>query len=330
MKKIRITESELRSLIHKVILNEVSQQSKAAAYVKGNKYLDDLRNRQANGERMFSKNGRMFDIDNEIDRRTKQRDNIGNGLAYDLSMEHDKDREVYQRTIERVKSNVRNLRNKIKAIQSGGVKERYYGEKYSLEDSLKQAEEKLHNLMTNTHGYSVHSLGNGGYKIDTPNGLAYSSVHKNNIVYDDKDSGSANVTRLGKLRDITDAMSGYDDELSGRMDKDVDSLKRRQRNVQALRDYEDAKSRWEQGDREIKQAQNRYDRMSPLNPKKWFSKRPSNGPQAPIRPTWEPNENGEFDGYFSHENPADYDKDIDSVRDRQKKYKDAKNRYFKR
>ena len=53
MKKIQITESELIGLVSKVILNEVSQQSKAAAYVKGNKYLDDLRNRKANGERKF-------------------------------------------------------------------------------------------------------------------------------------------------------------------------------------------------------------------------------------------------------------------------------------
>lgn len=55
MKKILITESELRSLVRKAILNEVSQQTKAAAYVNGNKNLSDLRNRKANGERTFSK-----------------------------------------------------------------------------------------------------------------------------------------------------------------------------------------------------------------------------------------------------------------------------------
>lgn len=328
MKKIRITESELRGLVRRAILNEVSQQSKAAAYVKGNKYLDDLRNRQANGERTFSKNGRMFDIGNEIQRRERQQDNFGKGLAYDLSMDHDKNKEYYKNTLEGAKSDVKNLRSQIRAIQSGEASQRYNGEIHSLEASLERAEQRLRHLMNDTHGYSVHSSSNGGYSIQTPNGHAYSSGSGNGMQYND--SGPANVTRLGKLRDITDAMSGYDDELSGRMDKDIDSLKRRQRNVQALRDYDDAYSRWQQGDREVKQAQNAYDRMSSLNPKKWFSKRPSDSPQPPTRPTWVPNEKGEFDGYFSHQNPADYDKDIDAVRDRQKNYRDAKNRYFGR
>ena len=328
MKKIRITESELRSLVRKAILNEVSQQTKAAAYVKGNKNLSDLRNRKANGERTFSRNGRMFDIDNEIQRRERQQDNFGKGLAYDLSMEHDKYKEQYKKGLESAKSDVKNLRSQIKAIQNGEASQRYDGEIHNLEASLERAEQRLKRLMNDTHGYSVHSSSDGGYSIQTPNGHAYSSGSGNGMQY--SDSGSANVTRLGKLRDITDAMSGYDDELSGRMDKNVDSLKRKQRNVQALRDYDDAYSRWEQGDREVKQAQGDYDRMSPLNPKKWFSKRPSDGPQPPIKPTWEPNENGEFDGYFSHQNPSDYDRDIDAVRNRQKNYKDAKNRYFNR
>lgn len=328
MKKIRITESELIGLINKAILNEVSQQSKAAAYVKGNKYLDDLRNRKANGERTFSKNGRMFDIDNEIQRRERQKDNFGKGLAYDLSMEYGKNKEHYKNTLEIAKSDVKNLRRKIKCIKSGEVRQKYDGELYALEASLERSEQTLARLMNDTHGYSVHSSGNGGYVIQTPNGHSYSNESGNGMQYND--SSSSNVTRLGKLRDITDAMSGYDDELSGRMDKNVDSLKRRQHNVQALRDYDDAYARWSQNDRKIKQAQSDYDRMSLLNPKKWFSKRPSDGPKPPIRPTWEPNEDGKFDGYFSHQNPSDYNKDIDVVRDRQKNYRDAKNRYFRR
>ena len=328
MKKIRITESELIGLVRRAILNEVSQQSKAAAYVKGNKYLDDLRKRKANGERIFSKNGRMFDIDNEIQRKERQQDNFGKGLAYDLSMEYDKNKENYKNTLEIAKSDVKKLRRKIKEIKSGEVRQKYYGELDALEVSLERAEQRLKHLINDTHGYSVHSSSNGGYLIQTPNGHSYSNGSGNGMQYND--SGSSNVTRLGKLRDVTDAMSGYDDELSGRMDKNIDSLKRRQRNVQALRDYDDAYARWDQNDRKIKQSQSDYDRMSPLNPKKWFSKRPSDGPKPPIKPTWEPNENGEFDGYFSHKNPSDYNKDIDAVRDRQKKYRDAKNRYFRR
>ena len=326
MEKIRITESELKKAIHDAILNEISQQTKASAFVKGNRNLDNLRNMKAKGETTFSRNGRMFDVDNEIKRRGRQQDTFGNGLAHDLSLEYGKDRERHRSDIEAAKSEVAELRSQIKSAMSGG--KNYNGELEYLKDSLKRAERKLRSLLDNTNGYNVRSSSNGGYYIETPNGHAYSNGSENGIMYND--GSSSNVTRLGKMRDITDAMSGYDDELSGRMDNDVRNLKRRQRNVRALRDYDDAYSRWKHDNERFRRAQQEYDEMSPLNPKKWFSKRHEWNMRPPQKPSWEPNDNGEFDGYFAHKNPDDYNKDIDAVRNRQKNYRDAKDRYFKK
>ena len=326
MKKIRITESELKQVIHDAILNEISQQTKASAFVKGNRKLDNLRNMKAKGETTFSRNGRMFDVDNEIKRRGRQQDTFGNGLAHDLSLEYGKDRERHRNDIESAKSEVAELRSQIKAAMNGG--KNYNGELEYLKDSLKRAERRLRSLLDSTNGYNVRSSSNGGYSIETPNGHAYSNGSENGIMYND--GSSSNVTRLGKMRDITDAMSGYDDELSGRMDNDVRNLQRRQQNVAAQKIYADAYSRWKRDNERFRRAQQEYDEMSPLNPKKWFSKRPEWNMRPPQKPVWQPNDNGEFDGYFAHKNYSDYNKDIDAVKERQKNYRDAKDRYFKK
>ena len=138
---------------------------------------------------------------------------------------------------------------------------------------------------------------------------------------------SSNVNRLNKLQGITDAMMGYDEELSGKMDKELDSIRRRQNNVRALRGYDDAYARWKENDNKVKQSQSRYDNQPFF--KKWFSKRPADGPQPPTKPEWVPNENGEFDGYFSHTNPEDYERDFDRLSQRRQSYKNARDRYFR-
>ena len=43
-------------------------------------------------------------------------------------------------------------------------------------------------------------------------------------------------------------MYGYDDELNGTIDRDVDSMKRRQRNVKESREYDDALDAWKKKD----------------------------------------------------------------------------------
>ena len=123
-------------------------------------------------------------------------------------------------------------------------------------------------LLADTNGYSVHALSNDGYSIQTPDGHAYSNSSGNGFYYDDSKNDSSNVNRLNKLQGITDAMMGYDDELSGKMDKELDSIRRRQGNVRALRDYDNAYARWKENDNKVKQSQSRYDNQPFF--KKWF------------------------------------------------------------
>lgn len=327
--RIKLTESQLHSLIAESVitaLNELDQRTKASGMVNAQHDMNNLQAMKRNGQTTFNKNGRTVDIDNEISRRNRQINTFGNGLAHDLSMEYDPRRDEYQSNLARRKSSIQRLQNELDKVRNGGKS--LYGNEESIIQDLNKAKGYYRSAMSDTHGYSVHSSHDGNYSIDTPQGRVYSNPSNGGISYDRGNNNSSNVNRLTKLHGITDAMSGYDDELNGYMDKDVENLKRRQNNVRNLRDYDDAYARWQDNDRQIKSAQSEYDRMSPLNPKKWFSKRPMDGPQAPTRPTWEGNENGEFDGYFSHHNPEDYDKDITNVRDRQARYRQAKKDYF--
>lgn len=324
---MHITESKIRQMVREAIINEISQQTKAGGFVKANNDIETLRKMKNSGQRTFTKNGRLADIDNEIGRRERQMKTFGNGLSHDLSMEYGKDRDTIQHYIDRYKENIKSIKSKIAKIENGEIQD-YDGYRMrQLKDDLKRNVQSYKKMLTDPNGYSVNTLGNDGYSIQTPDGRAYSTISSNGIQYDNSHNDNSNVNRLNKLQGITDAMVGYDDELSGKMDKDIDNMRRRQHNVQALRDYDDAYSRWEQGDKEIKQAQYDYDRQPFF--KKWFSKRPADSPQAPTKPTWKPNENGQFDGYFAHTNPADYEDDINDVSTRQQHYRDARKKYFK-
>lgn len=316
-------DERLRRIINEAVTNEISQQAKAGGFVKANNELSRLRGMKNQGQHNFMKNGRLVDVDNEISRRERQMDTFGDGLAHDLSMEYSPNRENHKRALDSAKAKIEQIKQKIQAYKGNNAN----GELTYLQQALKDARTQYRTLATNKNGYGVYASGNDGYSIQTPMGHAYSNSRDSRAVYSDNNNPS-NVNRIHKLKGITDAMMGYDDELNGRMSKDIDSIRRKQRNVQALRDYEDAYPSWEANNDRIQQAQRDYDNMSPLNPKKWFSKRPADGPQAPKRPEWEPNENGEFDGYFARHNPKDYDKDIESTLDRQKGYRDARKNYF--
>lgn len=321
----RITESQLRNIV-RTALNEISQQAKAGSFVKANNDINRLNNMRVNGQKTYNKNGRTVDIDNEIGRRERQMRTFGQGLSHDISMEHGKNREDQQQRINLTKERISQIKNEIAKIENGEVKD-YGGYKLEgLKNSLHRSIDRYKSLMTDTNGYSVHALGNG-YSIQTPDGHAYSNSYGNGFYYDASKNNSSNVNRLNKLQGITDAMMGYDEELSGKMDKELDSIRRRQGNVRALRDYEDAYARWRENDDKVKQSQSRYDHQPFF--KKWFSKRPADGPQPPMKPEWTPNENGEFDGYFSHTNTEDYERDFDRLSQRKQSYKNARDKYFR-
>lgn len=321
-----ITENQINQIVRESILNEISQQAKSRSFVKANTDIANLQQMKKGGQRTFNKNGRVVDIDNEINRRQRQMDTFGKGLSHDISMEYDKNRDKYKQKIEQVKSDLSWCRNMMEKVRNGEIKDEDGSYMSRLKEILDKNKQLYKQLISNPNGYHVHTLGNDGYSIQTPNGRVYSHSDNNGFQY--SDNNPSNVNRLSKIQGITDAMMGYDDELNGQMDKKINSLRRRQQNVQALRDYDDAYNRWETSDREARQAQEDYDRLPFF--KKWFKKRPVDGPQKPKKPTWYPNENGEFDGYFSHTNPSDYDNDIDNVSQRQKHYRNARDNYFKR
>ena len=252
-----MNESTLRRIIRESIINEISQQTKAKAIVRTKNDIDRLVRMTSNGERMFTKNGHLTDVENEKTRRRRQLDAFEKGLGKDIGGE--------------VKS------------------------------------------------------GLNGYTVTAPYGHAYSNESGSGVVYGDNNSRKY-LDKLSKFKDVTDAMYGYDDELNGTIDRDVDSMKRRQRNVKASREYDDALDAWKKKDIETREAQSKYDRM-PFY-RKLFKKRPADAPQKPKRPEWIPNEKGEFDGYFQKHNPEDYENDINAALDRKEKYRKAKERYF--
>lgn len=326
MKKIRISESRLNNIVRKAIMNEVNATTKASGFVRANDDITKLQKMRSDGNHTFNKNGREVDIDNEINRKTRQMQTFGNGFAHDLSMQYAPEREKYQTDIDKARADINYFKDYISKIENGEEKD---SDGYKMRDckaNLERAMQKYRRLVNSPNGYKVTSSSNGEYHIETPKGLAYSDMRKNGIQY--SDAQPSNVNRLSKLRDITDAMAGYHDDLSGAFDDEVQSLKRRQRNVKALRDYDDERERWHNEKLKADRAQAEYDRMSPLNPKKWFKKRPNGAPAEPKRPSWENNADGQFDGYFSHERPEEYDADIDNVRALQKRYRDAKDKFF--
>lgn len=328
MRKIRISESRLNNIVRKAIMNEVDATTKASGFVRANDDITKLQKMRSDGNHTFNKNGREVDIDNEIERRTRQMQTFGNGFAHDLSMQYAPEREKYQARIDKARADINYYKAQIAKINNGEEQDHDGSKMHILQGYLKDAMKTYRNLANNPNGYSVNTEGDGVYSIETPNGHAYSNMSKNGIQY--SDAQPSNVNRLSKLRDITDAMAGYQDELNGAFDNEVQNLKRRQRNVKALRDYDDERERWRNEKLKADNAQAEYDRMSPLNPKKWFKKRPNGAPAEPKRPNWENNANGQFDGYFAHERPEEYDVDIDNARTLQKRYRDAKNKFFKK
>ena len=79
-----MNESTLRSIIRESIINEISQQTKAKAIVRTKNDIDRLGRMASNGERMFTKNGHLTDVENEKTRRRRQLDAFEKGLGKDI------------------------------------------------------------------------------------------------------------------------------------------------------------------------------------------------------------------------------------------------------
>lgn len=328
MAKIKLTESQLKNIIRKVVLNEVTQQTKAGGFVKANNRIPELIKMRNGGQKYFKKNGRTIDIDNEIARKQRQKDAFGNGLAHDLSVEYGENGAKLQRKMEHYRNQIKTLSKQIAATkekmeQDDGFN---YNEKYnSLVAELQDAKRNYSRLSVATNGYKVYGNGND-YTITTPKGQVYSDNQGGAINYSDYNSNS-NVNRLSKLKDVADAMKGYDEEMSGNMENHLGDMKRRRNNWQKIQDYNDAHSRWEKEDAEAADRQNKFDKKPFFM--KWGKKRPMR-PIEPQKPEWERGENGQYDGYFQSTNPREHDANIERTYDTINKYKDARNNYFKR
>lgn len=317
--KYVINEKQLISLIKKTI-NETSLNKKLGSMVKSDSEMRRLKDMLNNGQTTMQKNGKTVDIENELKRKGRQKDTFAKGGAKDIALQYDADRETYKNRHDRYIRQRDSLMAKYKMARNDS--ERNY-----LKDEIDKINNALKQYHDDTHGYKIYGNGDNGYHIDTPKGKAYSTDSADRIVYSDPKQG--NTDRLSKLNGITNAMMGYHDELDNVFDKKLMDTQRRQKNVQALRDYEQDHTQWEEDKRKQQDRMDDYQRQPFL--KKMFSKKPKDTLRPePKRPTWTPNDKGQFDGYFPHEDPKDYDKDMEDIRQRKQKYGQALNNMRKK
>lgn len=328
MTKIRLSESQLKNIIRKSILNEINQKYKAGGLVKAHNSIPELVRMKNNGQKYFVKNGRIVDIDNEIARKERQKTTFGDGFAHDLSIEHGENGAEFKKKLEYYRSQIKELTKQIAAMEEkieqnkGGFEAQA---KYKrLVSELQDARRNYGILSTSTNGFKVYADGHN-YSIITPKGFVYSDNQGGGINYGDYNSNS-NVNRLSKLKDVSDALKGYDEELSGDMETRLGNMKRRRNNWQQIQNYNDAHRRWEKEDAKASEEQNKFDKKPFFM--KWGKKRPTR-PIEPQKPKWECGADGKYDGYLQSTNPRDHDADIESAYDIINKYKDARSAYFK-
>lgn len=328
MGKIYLSESQLMGIIRKHVLNEISQQPKAGGYVKAKDSIRKLQKMRSDGQRTYNKNGRTVDIDNEISRRERQMDTFAKGLGRDLANEYSPNRGSYQKRLNQLKSEIWSYKNEIEDEKQ----KRFPNQNriQATQTSLKRKKDEYRRLYNKgADDYKVSSNGHD-YFIDTPTGRAYFSYGSDGdrIAYDSRNSDSSNVNRLSQLRNVVDAMAGYDDELSGFMDKHIGDLKRRKKNWQDIQDYNDAHNRWEKDRDDALQAQRIFDKKPFFM--KWGKKRPNDPPQEPQVPEWRRGEDGQYDGYFQSSDPQVHQKGIEDAQNQQDSLRKSKESYFKK
>lgn len=330
----KLNENTIRRIIREAVINEISQQTKASAYVRANNDTRNLRGLSNRGEKTYrDQNGNLIDVENQLKRRYRQMSTFGRGLSHDIAHSVDPDREKFSNRMNNLAQKIKDTKDEIQRVREMDD-EKLYSKYYTfnreyclrtLQNDLAKDMANYRAMANDSHGYNV-STTTDGYAIDTPNGRVYSELSGNKVLYDKGQDNRSNLKRLDNLQGITDAMSGLDDELSGGFDRRLKSVRRQQKNVQALRDYDREVDDYEARKNQLWADQMNYDRKPFF--KKWFSKRPEDNLKKPQRPNWKPNEYGEFDGYFAHHDPKDYEKDYDELSARKERYKKAKDKYF--
>lgn len=325
--RIFLTESKLRDMISKVVLNEISRQTMAKAFVKAEKDYDDLQDLQNSGQISYKKpNGKTRSVNYQKLRRDRQREAFANGLGHDLAAAGSESfREQGQKALQKVKDTEKQL----ELAQQQGDTDKIR----DLTAQLRKDRENLYNYNTRNGGYTV-KFDRGRYVGDENFDIENFGYGKNRA-FKDRTFDEIGATRtdsewadLDRRRELASAMMGYYDELHGgeygAYDKNIKDIRRQQRNRQAEEDYVAATEKWKKD----KDIQRDYDRMSPLNPKKWFTKRPTL-PPYPKSPEYEYNyrTDDSIFGYRSSKS-SEYDDEINNLLKQREYYRDAKDNYF--
>lgn len=293
----RIAENVIARLVNEgvvtlteSVLNEISPEKRAAAFVKANNY-------RAPEDKTVKKGNRVVDTEYEKERKQRQKDLFGNSVARDIGKELGVDRgqrnakwiEDYKKDIEYYKGIINDPKS-TEATRLGA------------KEHIKDLQKSLRMLKDNTLGF--HLEGNDdGYHLSYNGNVAYSNTDRRNFSY----SNPREANRAYQMQDVTDRLMGLDDEMNqGRkLNGRVDYLKRRQKNVANTEKYYADKEDWENRKSDADAEMRSYKSKNPIS--RMFSKKPQpfNEPE-PQKPEWDKGGGGV---YFTDKS-SDYDKRI--------------------
>ena len=294
-KIIRLTESDLHSIIKESVsnlINELSPLTHGGAYVKSANNMKALKDKLNNGEKTMKKGNRTVDVANELERKQRQNKAFQNRFGGDINMGLNQDKkQAEQNLLQRIKT----LKQQFDIAKNGNdgewqnlFKKYYHSPNQMVFDSYRQnfiedikkhldyCQYELNNLRMNKDGkYNVYNDGNGEFTINTPNSTAYSNAYGHNLAY--SNPTQKNVSDASRLQDVTDAMSGYYNELNGNIDSEIDKHNKEKLNYNNYYKnrelYDNEKQQHQNYSDYINRKQNEYDNM-PFY-KKMFNKRPS-------------------------------------------------------
>lgn len=335
MKKV-ITESQLVKIVTesvKSVLNEVSDKMAGAAYVQANIKLKRLIGMLKNGVTTYKdeNTGRLRNVNIEIKRVKRQLESFGDNLSMRLNRKYDPDRE---KNIEEIKSQLEYEKKEYARYLDVLKNPDNYpfdafiaadGSIETIKSEIERLSKKLreYDYTQGKRRFIVGCEDDGMYRIEDKdkNVGSVSTMYKTSpLTFGEV--GREGVSLAGEFCGYTDALAGYHDSKSGEIDKRIGDNLRVQRNVSAIRDYDEKKDRIERMNRE---EEERYNAL-PFY-KRMFKQRPKKQEFNDKQPQWEPNENGEFDGYFRSMNPKDYDNDIDNLQKRKEELGRAMKRF---
>ena len=306
-KVIRLAESEFHNVIKESVLKVLSETSpylNGTSYVKSLAEIEKLKNMLKNGQKTMKKGDKTISVQHELERKLRQNQAFSNRFAGDLDMELNKrSKDYYNRLIDEISK----LRKELKFIQNLSHREFYdkYGTTHYKEDRERFTKEKLsdaiarlNKLRNENENYDLgyddeygFRIMKGGYWGDSK---SFSSPETSDFEFWRNDNKTVNDA--SKMRDVTDAMAGYYDELTNNIGGSIDSLNKEKgyydQYYNELNSYNNDKQAHQQYYDNVKKQQRDYDKQ-PFY-KKWFNKRPSDPKEFEGDKPWLKDANGNW------------------------------------